>query len=164
MKGGAFVASDRGSHPVRRGLLRGGLLPLAATPLLGGLWALILPRSFYDDFPLPGSDWVSILGPYNEHLIQDYGALNLALTLLLVAAALLLGRRVVQVALVTWLVYATPHLVFHIGQTDHFSARSNVEQLSGLGLMVLLLLLLLYFAVPLGSKNAPENTIRPDDP
>jgi hypothetical protein len=73
-----------------------------------------------------------------------------------------LERRVVQVALVTWLVYATPHPVFHIGQTDHVSARSNVEQLSGLGLMVLLPLLLLYFAVPLGSKNASENTISPD--
>ena len=96
------MASDRGSRPVRRGLLRGGLLFLAATPLLGGLWALILPRSFYDDFPLPGSDWVSTLGPYNEHLIRDYGALNLALAILLVAAALLLERRVVQVALVTW--------------------------------------------------------------
>jgi hypothetical protein len=155
------VASDRGSRPVRRGLLRGGLLFLAATPLLGGLWALILPRSFYDDFPLPGSDWVSTLGPYNEHLIRDYGALNLALTILLVAAALLRERRVVQVALLTWLVYATPHLVFHIGQTAHFSARSNVEQLGGLGLVVLLPLLL-FFAVPLGSKNAPGNTIRPD--
>jgi hypothetical protein len=78
-----------------------------------------------------------------------------------VAAALLLERSVVQVALLTWLVYATPHLVFHIGQTDHFSARSNVEQLGGLGLVVLLPLLL-FFAVPLGSKNAPGNTIRPD--
>jgi hypothetical protein len=105
------VASDRGSRPVRRGLLRGGLLLLAATTLFGGIWALMLPRSFYDDFPLPGSDWVSTLGPYNEHLIRDYGALNLALAILLVAAALLLERRVVQVALVTWLVYATPHLV-----------------------------------------------------
>ena len=108
------MSSDRGSRPVRRGLLRSGLLLLAATPLFSGLWALILPRSFYDDFPLPSSDWVSTLGPYNEHLIRDYGALNLALTILLVAAALLLERRVVQVALVTWLVYATPHLVFHM--------------------------------------------------
>jgi hypothetical protein len=151
MKGGAFVSSDRDSRPVRRGLLRGGLLLLAATPLFGGIWALILPRSFYVDFPLPGSDWVSTLGPYNEHLIRDYGALNLALE-----------RRVVQVALVTWLVYATPHLVFHIGQTDHFSARSNVEQLGGLGLVVLLPLLLLFSVVPLGSKNVPGNTIRPE--
>src|SRR3712207_7201681 len=68
--------------------LRGGLLFVAATPLAGGLWALLLPRVFYEDFPLPGREWVSTLGPYNEHLIRDYGALNLALAVLLVSAAI----------------------------------------------------------------------------
>ena len=43
--------------------LRGGLLFVAATPLAGGLWALLLPRVFYEDFPLPGREWVSTLGP-----------------------------------------------------------------------------------------------------
>jgi hypothetical protein len=150
------------SRPAHRGLLRGGLLLLAANPLAGGLWALILPRSFYEDFPLPGRDWVSTLGPYNEHLIRDYGALNLALAVLLVGAAILLERHLVQVALVTWLVFATPHLVFHIGQTHHFSARSNVEQLGGLILVVLLPLFLLFFAVPRGSKVALGDTRRSD--
>jgi hypothetical protein len=127
-------------------LLRGGLLFLAVIPLSGGLWALLVPRAFYEDFPLPGRDWVSTLGPYNEHLVRDYGALNLALTVLLVAAAVLLERRLVQVALLTWLVFATPHFVFHLGQTHHFSASSNAEQLGGLGLVVLLPVVLLFFA------------------
>ena len=73
----------RDSRPARRGLLRGGLLFLAVTPLVGGLWALFAPRAFYEDFPLPGRNWVSTLGSYNEHLIRDYGALNLALAVLL---------------------------------------------------------------------------------
>ena len=115
MQGGAFVDSTGDSRPARRGLLRGGLLFLAANPLVGGLWAVILPRSFYEDFPLPGRDWVSALGPYNEHLIRDYGTLNLALAVLLVAAAILVEQHLVQVALVTWLVFATPHLVFQLG-------------------------------------------------
>jgi hypothetical protein len=153
MQGGAFVDSTGDSRPAPRGLLRGGLLFLAANPLVGGLWALILPHSFYEDFPLPGRDWVSTLGPFNEHLIRDYGALNFALAVLLVAAAVLLERRIVQVALVTWLVFATPHLVFHLGQTHHFSARSNVEQLGGLGLVVLLPLFLLFFTGRPGSAS-----------
>ncbi len=74
-------------------------------PLVGGFWALLFPRAFYDDFPLPGSAWVSTLGPYNEHLIRDYGALNLAMAVLLLAAGILLERRLVQVALITWLVF-----------------------------------------------------------
>ena len=117
---------------------------MAATPLAGGLWALLLPRVFYEDFPLPARQWVSTLGPYNEHLIRDYGALNLALAVLLLSAAIYLERRLVRVALVTWLVFATPHFVFHLGQTHHFSTTSNAEQLGGLGLLVVLPLVLLF--------------------
>lgn len=66
-----------------KGWLRGGLLLLAASALTVGLWTLLVPRSFYDDCPLPGRNWVSALGPYNEHLVRDVGALNLALGVLL---------------------------------------------------------------------------------
>ncbi|MDQ3792296.1 MAG: hypothetical protein M3341_06575 [Actinomycetota bacterium] len=136
--------------------LRGGLLFVAATSLAGGLWALLLPRVFYEDFPLPGREWVSTLGPYNEHLIRDYGALNLALAVLLVSAAIYLERRLVRVALVTWLVFATPHFVFHLGQTHHFSATSNAEQLGGLALLVVLPLVLLFLTTHRESQPEGE--------
>ena len=129
---------------VRRTWLRIGLLIVAATPLAGGLWALLFPRAFYDYFPLPGSGWVSTLGPYNEHLVRDYGALNLAMAVLLLAAGVFLERRVAQVALITWLVFEVPHFVFHLGQTHHFSPGSNLAQLGGLAFLVLLPLVLLY--------------------
>ena len=82
------------------------MLFLAATTLNGSIWALPFPRSFYVDFPSPGRDWVSTLGPYDEHLVRDYGALNLALGILLVATTIFLQRRLIQVALVAWLGYA----------------------------------------------------------
>jgi len=128
---------------IRRTWLRIGLLFVAATPMSGGLWALLFPRSFYGDFPLPGGDWVSTLGPYNEHLIRDYGALNLAMAVLLLAAGVLLERRLAQVALVTWLVFEVPHFGFHLGQTHHFSEGSNLSQLGGLALLIVLPLVLL---------------------
>jgi hypothetical protein len=128
----------------RRALLRGGLLAVAATPLTGGIWALLLPRAFYDGFPLPGAGWVSNLGPYNEHLIRDYGALNLGLSVMLVAAALVLERRLLWVALTSWLVFEVPHFVFHLGQTHHFSAGSNLAQLGGLAFLIVLPLVLLF--------------------
>jgi hypothetical protein len=136
--------SKHDDRPARRALLRGGLLFVAATPLGGGLWALLAPRSFYDDFPLPGRDWVSTLGPYNEHLVRDYGALNLAMAVLLLATGVLLERRLVQVALITWLVFEVPHFAFHVGQTHHFSAGSNLAQLGGLALLIVLPLVLLF--------------------
>jgi hypothetical protein len=107
--------------PAHENGLRIGLVLLAATALGGGFWALILPRRFYEDFPFPGRGWVSTLGPYNEHLVRDYGATNLALGGLLLFAAVLLERRLVQAALVAWLVYAVPHFVFHLAQIPHFS-------------------------------------------
>jgi hypothetical protein len=138
------MGDKRDGRAARAGWLRGGLLFLAATPLIGGLWALLFPRGFYDDFPLPGSDWVSTLGPYNEHLVRDYGALNLAMAVLLLAAGVFLERRLAQVALVTWLVFEVPHLVFHLGQTNHFSPESNSSHLGGLAFLSLLPLAMLY--------------------
>jgi hypothetical protein len=139
--------TTRGPGQHRRAWLRTGLLLVAANPLAGGLWALLFPRAFYENFPLPNSGWVSTLGPYNEHLIRDYGALNVALGALLVGAGILLERRLAQVALASWLVFEVPHFVFHLGQTHHFSPGSNLAQLGGLGLLIVLPLVLL-FLVP----------------
>jgi hypothetical protein len=134
--------SKRDRGPAGRNGLRIGLLFLAVTAISSGLWALFVPRSFYENFPLPGWDWVSTLGPYNEHLVSDYGALNLALGVLLVAAAVFLERRLVQVSLISWLAYAAPHFVFHLGQVHHFSLFDNLAQLGALGFVVLLPLVL----------------------
>ena len=150
-------------RPRHQTWLRIGLLFLAATTLNGSLWALPFPRSFYEDFPLPGREWVSTLGPYDEHLIRDYGALNLALGILLVAAAIFLERRLTRVALVAWLGYALPHFVYHTTLVEHFSPFDNVGQLGSLGLQVLLplVLLLLTGALPQEGKRAPRRDADP---
>jgi hypothetical protein len=128
---------------MKRGWLRGCLLVLAVSALTVGLWALLVPRSFYDDFPLPGRAWVSTLGPYNEHLVRDVGALNLALGVLLVVAAVLLERRLVQISLVAYLAYAVPHFIFHASTGHAFPLGDNIANLITLGLAVLLPLVLL---------------------
>jgi hypothetical protein len=128
---------------VKKSWLRAGLLLLASPPLVVGLWALLVPRSFYGDFPFPGREWVSALGPYNEHLVRDVGALNLALGVLLATAVILLERRLVRASLVAWLVYAVPHLAFHITMLDAFPPFDNLANVGVLGLAVLLPPLLL---------------------
>ena len=55
--------------------------------------------------------WVSPVGPFNEHLVRDFGEFNLALGVFTVCAAVSLGRcdrRGARVARV-----AVPHLVYH---------------------------------------------------
>ena len=136
------MSSDPRRRMVHRGWLRSGLLLVAATILAASLRALQFPRSSRDGFPFPGWDWVSTLGPYNEHLVRDYGAMNLALCFLL-AAAIFLERRLSRVALVTLLVFAMPHFFFHLTETRHFSPLQNLAQLGGLGFQILLPLALL---------------------
>jgi hypothetical protein len=120
-----------------------GIWLLAAPALVVGVWALVLPRSFYDDFPAAGRGWVSALGPYNEHLVRDVGALNLALGTVLALAAILLERRLVRAALAAWLVYALPHFVFHATELEALPFLDNLANVITLGLAVLLPLVLL---------------------
>ena len=131
--------------------LRGGLLVLAAGSGLVGLWALAAPRSFYDDFPGGGRHWVSALPEYNEHLIRDAGGLNLAVAALLLAAAVVLERRLVQVALVAPLLYAVPHLIFHVAEVGELeSSGDKVAQTLTLVLAVVIPLVLLPLTLRLG--------------
>ena len=154
------MSSEPGQRTMRGGWLRSGLLLVATTTLGAGLWALPFPRSFYGDFPFPGWDWISTLGPYNEHLVRDYGAMNLALGVLLVSAAISPERGLSRVALLTYLVFAIPHFVFHVAQTHHFSLFHNTLQLGSLGLLVLLpgaLLVLTTLGVAHIGVKPPQN-------
>ena len=76
-----------GVEPVLSGRVRLLLWLLALGNLGVGIQAAFTPRSFYDDFPL-GRGWVALDGPYNQHLVRDVGSLNLALVVLVFAAAL----------------------------------------------------------------------------
>ncbi len=118
--------------------VRVALALLAFAESVVGGWALIAPRSFYDDFPGGGSGWVSALPPYNEHLTRDVGALNLALALLLCWAALTLERRLVRAASAAALVYALPHLVFHVDHLNTLSSGDQIAETAVLALGVLL--------------------------
>ena len=80
-----------------RGPTRFLLLALGLTQLTLGLYALLDSSGFYNDFPL-GRGWVAADGPYNQHLVRDVGALNLALALVTIMAAVLLTRHLIQAA------------------------------------------------------------------
>ena len=120
-----------------------GLLPLVVTALMVGVWALLAPGSFYEDFPASGRGWVSTLPPYNEHLVRDVGALNLALAALLAFAALSLEIRLVRISLFVWLVYAVPHFVYHLTEFGAMPFLDDAANIAGLGLVVALPLALL---------------------
>ena len=103
-----------------------------------GVWAVAAPRSFYDGFPGSGRAWISVDGPFNEHLIRDVGALNLALLVVLLAAAVRPTRELTTVASVAALLWGTPHLVYHLLTAAGLAGSDRVASLGGLALFVAL--------------------------
>ena len=154
-------SNARDRRMTRKSWLRIGLLLLAVAPVAVGTWALFLPRSFYDDFPMAGRRWVSSLPPYNEHLVRGVSALNLALGVLLATAAILLGRLLVQASLVAWLVYAVSHFVFHLTELVVLSFGDALANSVTLGIAVLLPLILLVLAGSAEANGASSGSHRP---
>lgn len=123
--------------------VRLGLVVLALASAFVGVWALPAPRSFYDNFPGFGHHWVSMLSPYNEHLIRDVGSLNLALAVIVAWAAWTLDRRLIVAASVGYLANAIPHFVFHLTHLDHFEPADAIAQTASLAAVVLIPLAIL---------------------
>lgn len=140
------------------GLFRVLLLGIGIPQLVVSSWALFAPRSFYDDFPGFGREWIPPYGPFNEHFIMDYGSFTLALAVMLVIAAVMLDRRVVQVALVVWIVGALPHFISHLNSTDLLDTGDNIANLAALGGYVVVPLLLLVLSTRGDNANGQDRS------
>jgi hypothetical protein len=122
-----------GDHLTRhRGAIRFLLLALGLPQALIGLWALLLPRSFYDDFPAGTSGWVNALGPFDEHLVADVGALFVALGLVMAVAAVSLRRSLALTAATAWLVFSVPHFVWHVFNLEPYGTADAVANVATL--------------------------------
>ena len=118
--------------------IRIALAYLGLVSLEIGVWAQFAPRSFYDHFPGLGRAWVSVDGPYNEHLVRDVGGLNLGLAAVLIAAFVTLSRPTIIAAAAASLLYGVPHLIYHIANTDGLDAGDVAVSIGGLALFAAL--------------------------
>jgi len=120
---------------------------LAITAALGlyvGVWAAALPQSFYDSFPGLGLMWVSIDGPFNEHLIRDVGALYLAIAAASIYAAFVRDVTATRAVGLAWTVFGAPHLLYHLAHLEGLApidVIGNVVTLGGSLLLGVALLL-----------------------
>jgi hypothetical protein len=119
-------------------LLRIGIWFFTFVELAVGMVATLTPREFYDHVP-----WVDLAPPYSEHLMRDYGAMNLALGLVFLVAAITMDRLMVRTALAAYVVFAIPHLLFHITHHQHYTATAAIGETTALAIAVLLPLALL---------------------
>lgn len=127
---------------------------LALNFLIPGVWALFHPQGFYQNFPLPGHAWVASDGPYNEHLLRDFGGLQLGLAVLVLFCLFRPQEVGVRVTAVVLLCFGVPHLIYHIGHVEAFGQPLDmVAAILLLALQVMLPLLLLVHAQP---PNKPD--------
>jgi hypothetical protein len=127
-----------------RRAVRRALALLFVQGLIVGAWAAAWPRSFYDDVPGGGRAWVAADGPYNEHLVRDFGDLNLALAVVTLVALIASTRVVALAAALGWIVYQAPHLVYHLRHLDLYDTGDKVANVTALvfGLVLPIVVLL----------------------
>src|SRR5689334_25269990 len=114
-------------------LRKTGLVILFLQGLMVGAWALLDPRSFYDDFPGFGRHWTAATGPFNEHFVTDVGAAYLALTALALLALAWGDLRSCRLAGTAWAVFSAPHFLFHARHLAGLSSFDKVAELTTLG-------------------------------
>jgi hypothetical protein len=133
---------------VRNAVVRVALAILTLVSAELGFWAAFAPRSFFDDYPGLGRHWVRVYGPYNEHLVRDFGALNLALAVVTVVALITLGRPLVIAVAIAWLAWGVPHLVYHLRHLDMLSTGDKVANVVGLVTVPVLAVVVLVLMLP----------------
>jgi hypothetical protein len=72
--------------------------------------------------------------------------MNLALGLVTAVAAITMDRVMVRTSLAAYLLFAVPHLLFHVTHHDHYTASQAIGETTALTVAVLLPLALLALA------------------
>ncbi len=131
---------------------------LALSGLAIGLWAAFDPRGFYANFPGGGRQWVSADGPYNEHLVRDFGSLNLALAAVAAVAFVRPVRELLIAVGLANLVYGVPHLIYHLRHLDVYDTADKIGNVVALSAVLVLPAILLVMALPASRRRIPTPT------
>lgn len=115
----------------------------ALLALFVGVWAYFLPQSFYDSFPGVLGSWVSVDGPFNEHLIRDVGAMYLALGGASIGCLVWRSEVAYRVLGIAWTIFGALHFAYHAFHLSHMPVVDAVGEMVALGVSLLLGVLLL---------------------
>jgi hypothetical protein len=115
------------AEPALPAAARAALWILLVGAVAVGAQALLTPVGFYDDFPF-GRGWVAADGPYNEHLVRDFGAMNLALAAVAAAALWTGSRTIVRVTAAAFVLFAVPHAAYHLGHVEGLATADRITQ------------------------------------
>lgn len=141
--------------------IRLALVALGVPNAAAGLWAVLTPSGWYDDFPGFEPRLVAAEPPYNEHLVTDAGAGLLASGFVLLAAAWLADRRSVRFGVVAFLVFAVPHTWWHA--MNESPGLTSSEDARNVGTLVFSLVAGVVLLVASGRTGRPaaDRTLEP---
>ncbi len=106
-----------------------------------GIWGFGWPLGFFEDFPIPGTGWVSTLGEYNEHLVRDFAAAQSGLGVAAVIAAFQRSHNGIAAIMSGFIVFGVLHFGYHLATFHHFSIGSAMAQA---------IVLITFIAIPAG--------------
>lgn len=113
------------------------LVVLAVPNLFAGVWALLSPQGWYDNFPGYSPALISAYPPFNEHLIVDGGAGLVATGMAAFVAAIWPRREVVIAGMIVLLSAMVPHTLYHtFNPSDELATSENVVAAGSLGFSV----------------------------
>lgn len=115
----------------RARMARAGVALVAAGQAEIGLWGLMAPHSFYTSYPGAGQHWVAAMGPYDEHLVRDFAAVELGFAVLLACVVIWFERRLVLAAGAAFLAATIPHFAYHLTTTRLLPAGQDAASLGG---------------------------------
>ncbi|MFC3449295.1 hypothetical protein [Amycolatopsis speibonae] len=145
---------------MQRTITRVLLVVFGLVELPVGLWPLLSPDGFYRDFPGFRTGWVAMDGPFNEHLLRDFGGLNLALAAILIGAAVIGTTAVARLAALATFLFGLPHFLYHLGHVSHFEPVDQVliVAMTALGAVLPLMLVLIPSRVSIPKEGATPAT------
>ena len=117
--------------------MRALLAALAVSAAYPGAWAVVAPRSFFDELPGAGRHWTAGLPAYSEHLVTDVGAFYLAFALLLAWAALRPSRELVVPVCSAFALFSALHLAWHCAHLESLATVDAVAQTASLAAVLI---------------------------
>ncbi|MCH0539188.1 hypothetical protein I3F58_06385 [Streptomyces sp. MUM 203J] len=118
-----------------------------------GVWAYFAPQHWHETFPGFGRSWLPQLGPYNQHLAKDTGAMYLALAVLsVIALRYVRSNPMVQTTGAAWLTFNILHLVYHV---QHLHVYDTIDQILNVVLLSAQTIIAAALLVPLTHAPRP---------
>lgn len=138
--------------------VRLALVALGVPNALAGVWAVLSPQGWFDDFPGWDPRLVAADPPFNEHLATDAGAGLLASGVVVLAAAWIAWSVAVRLALIAYGAFAIPHAAWHtFNPSDLLTDAENVQSI-GTVLFAAAATVGLYIVVARAERRAATTT------